>query len=159
PAIPKHFSATGGGGFVNLNFELFKDFRLLTNNFWSDGGGRYIFGQAPDLIVRADGKLTPLHSGSTVTGFECTHGTTLFYGYYGALYVQRKTVFDANGTTPIGYGYAGSPPSQNRSVQQATLGFSQTFWKDAKYGALSLMGQYSYLTRSPWFVATGAPKN
>src|SRR5208283_756478 len=55
-AIPAStFSAVGGGGFLNGSIELFKGFRLLTNNFWSDGGGRYIYGQAPDLIAHADG--------------------------------------------------------------------------------------------------------
>ena len=43
----------GGGAAVNLNFELFKGFRVLTNNFWSDGAGRYIFGQAPGLYHRS----------------------------------------------------------------------------------------------------------
>ena len=38
---------TGGGAFLNLNFQLFPGFRVLTNNFWSNGGGRYIFGQNP----------------------------------------------------------------------------------------------------------------
>ena len=73
-AIPSAtFSKEGGGGFVNLHVEIFKGFRLMTNNFWSDGGGRYIFGQAPDLVVNADGSITPLHSSSTVTGFEYTN--------------------------------------------------------------------------------------
>ncbi|MBV9679722.1 MAG: hypothetical protein JO185_25525, partial [Acidobacteriaceae bacterium] len=31
-------------------------------------------------------------------------------------------------------------------------------WKSANYGALALINQYSYLTRNPWSVATGAPK-
>jgi hypothetical protein len=31
-------------------------------------------------------------------------------------------------------------------------------WKDAKYGALNFMGQYSYVDRRPWAVASGAPK-
>ena len=39
------------------------------------------------------------------------------------------------------------------------MGFSQTVCKDAKYGALNFMGQYSYLTRDPWFVVTGQPAN
>jgi hypothetical protein len=159
PAIATHYSATGGGGFLNLNFELFKGLRLLTNNFWSDGGGRYIFGQAPDLIVRSDGSISPVHSGSTVTGFEFTHGNTLLFGYYGALYVSRNVTVDANGKTLIGYGFAGSPSGQNRAVQEGTFGFNQTFWKDAKYGALNLIGQYSYLTRDPWYVPVGQPEN
>jgi hypothetical protein len=159
PTSATHYSATGGGGFVNVNFELFKGFRLLTNNFWSDGGGRYIFGQAPDLIVRADGSLSLIHTGSTVSGVEYTHRNTMIFGYYGGLYVQRNVAFDANGTTLIGYGFSGSSSSQNRAVQEGTLGFNQAFWKNAKYGALNLIGQYSYLSRNPWFVATGAPKD
>lgn len=150
------YSKTGGGGFVNLNFELFKGFRLLTNNFWSDGGGRYIFGQVPDLIVRADNGLSPIKAGSTVSGFEFTHKNTLLYAYYGGIYVQRNATFDANGTTPIGYGYTGSPSGQNRAIQEETVGFNQTLWKDGKYGALNFMGQYSYLARNPW--ATLNPK-
>jgi hypothetical protein len=63
---------------------------------------------------------------------------------------------DANGT-PVGYGYAGSPAGQNRTIQEATFGLSQTFWKDARFGALSFLAQYSYLTRSPWAVAAGLP--
>jgi len=153
------FSKTGGGGFLNLNVQLFKGFRVLTNNFWSDGGGRYIFGQAPDLIARANGSISPIHTGSTVSGFEYTHKNTLLYSYYGGLYVQRNVTVDANGTTPIGYGYVGSPPGQNRAVQQITFGTSQNFWRDAKYGALTLMSQYSYLVRNPWFIAAGAPRN
>jgi hypothetical protein len=148
-----HYSATGGGAFVNLNVEVFKGFRLVTNNFWSDGGGRYIFGQAPDVIALADGSIHGIHAGSTVSGFEFTHKNTMFYGYYGALYVQRNTAFDANGTTPIGYGYSGSPSSQNRAIQEGTVGFNQTLWRDGKYGALNFMGQYSYVVRNPWDVA------
>ena len=151
-------SATGGGGFLNLNFELFKGFRVLTNNFVSDGGGRYIFGQAPDLIAKVDGSPSLIHSASTVSGLEYTHKNTLLYGYYGGLYIGRNVAIDTNGT-PVGYGYTGSSASQNRAIQEATFGFNQTLWKDAKYGALNFMGQYSYLARNPWSVATGKPND
>jgi TolA-binding protein len=160
PVNNVRFSETGAGGFANLNFELVKGFRIVTNNFWSDGGGRYIFGQVPDVIVRANGDLTPIHAGSTVSGFEVTQKNTFLYAYYGALYVPREIALDANGKTLIGYGYPGAPTSQNRAVQEATVGFNQTFWKDNKYGALNFMGQYSYLTRDPWsIVPIGGPKN
>jgi len=159
PVNNNHYSAVGGGGFANLNFELFKGFRLLTNNYWSDGGGRYIFGLAPDLIARADGSISLIHSGSTVSGFEFTHKNTFLYGYYGGVYIGKNTAFDANGTTRIGYGFTGSPAGQNRNIQEATFGFNQTLWKDAKYGALNFMGQYSYLSRNPWFIATGQPED
>jgi hypothetical protein len=157
PTTKTNYSAQGGGGFANLNFELFKGLRVLTNNFWSDGGGRYIFGQAPDLIAHADGSLSLIHASSTVSGLEYTHKNTLLYSYYGGLYVGRNVAIDTNGK-PVGYGYGGSSSGQNKSVQEGTFGFAETFWKDAKYGALTFMGQYSYLNRNPWFVATGQPK-
>jgi flagellar motor protein MotB len=153
------FTKTGGGVFLNLNGEIFKGFRLIANTFWSDGGGRYIFGQAPDLIVRADGNVSPIHTGSTVSGFEYTHKNFLLYAYYGGIYIQRNLALDLNGITKIGYGYAGSPSAQNRTIQEETFGVSQALWKDSKYGALNLMGQYSFLSRNPWFVATGNPSN
>ena len=59
----------------------------------------------------------------------------------------------------VGYGYPGSPNSANRVINEPTFGFIQTLWKNAKYGALNFMGQYSYLTRNPWYVATGQPLN
>ena len=143
------FSKVGSGGFVNLNVELFKGFRLLTNNFWADGGGRYIFGQVPDLIVRADDTLSPIKAASTVSGFEFTHRNSLLYAYYGGIYVYRNLALDTGGLNPIGYGIATSAV-QNRNIQEETFGFNQTLWKDGKFGALNLMGQYSFLSRKPW---------
>ena len=158
PTTLTTFSATGAGGFLNLGVGLFKGFRLLTNNFYSDGGGRYIFGQVPDLVVRTDGSPSAIHAASTVSGFEYTHGNSFFYAYYGGIYVPANVIIDTTGK-PVGYGFVGGPASQNRTVQEGTLGFNQTMWKDARYGALNLMGQYSYLSRNPWSVATGAPRN
>ncbi|MBZ5543659.1 MAG: hypothetical protein LAO07_08265 [Acidobacteriia bacterium] len=158
PTNSNTYSAAGGGGFVNLNFELFKGFRLLTNNFISDGGGRYIFGQAPDLIAHADGSISLIHASSTVSGFEYTNKNSLFYAYYGGLYVGRNMAIDTDGK-PVGYGFTGAGAGQNRAIQEGTFGFNQTLWKDAKWGAINLMGQYSYLTRNPWYVASGQPSN
>jgi hypothetical protein len=159
PANQNHYTATGAGGFLNMNFEVVKGLRIVTNNFWSDGGGRYIFGQVPDLIARADGSLSPIHTGSTVSGFEFRQKNTLVYAYYGGIYVGKNTALDANGTTKVGYGYAGSPASNNRTIQEGTFGLAQTIWNDPKYGGLILSFQYSYLQRNPWAVATGQPSN
>lgn len=150
------FSKVGAGGSVNLSYEVFKGFRLLTNNFWADGGGRYIFGQVPDLIVRADDTLSPIKAASTVSGFEFNHRSTLLYAYYGRIYAYRNLALDANGLTPIGYGVPTSS-SQNRSVEEETLGFNQTLWRSPAYGALNFMGQYSHVLRDPW--ATLTPPN
>jgi uncharacterized coiled-coil protein SlyX len=158
-AVPSAtFTTVGGGGFLNLHVDVAKGFRLLTNNFWSDGGGRYIFGQAPDLIAHANGSISLIHASSTVTGFEYTNKKTMIYGYYGGLYIGRNVAIDTNGK-PVGYGYSGAPSSQNRTVQEPTVGFNQTIWKDAKWGAVNFMGQYSYVTRNPWYVAPGQPAN
>ena len=41
----------GGGVSAAFDLEVVKNFNLVGEAFWSDGGGRYIFGMAPDLIV------------------------------------------------------------------------------------------------------------
>jgi len=157
-ATNTYSTIAGGGGAINANFEVAKGLRLFTNNFYGAGGGRYLFGQAPDVAVQADGTLKTVSSGGFVEGLEFVRKNWLWYGYYGNIYIDRQALLDANGKTPIGYGFSGSPNSQNRSIQEITFGFNQTLWKDARYGAISFMGQYEYLLRHPWFVAPGAPK-
>jgi hypothetical protein len=153
-AVPSAtYSAVGGGGFLNLHVEIFKGFRLMTNNFYSDGGGRYIFGQVPDLIAHADGSISLIHSSSTVSGFEYTKKKTLIFAYYGGIYAGRNTAVDTTGKL-VGYGVSSS---QNKSIQEETFGFNQAIWKHPKYGAVNIIGQYSYLQRFPWVVASGAP--
>ncbi len=158
PTTTLYSTKAGAGGSVNGNFEIVKNLRLVTNNYWSDGGGRYLFGQSPDLILRADGSISPIHSGGFVEGFEATVNKTLLYAYYGAVYIGRNVAIDANGTSLVGYGYRGSANSQNKTIQEITMGFNQTLWRDARYGALNLMGQYEYALRNPWYIAPNSPK-
>lgn len=154
----KH-QATGGGVLVGLNYEVFKNFRLIANGFYSNGGGRYIFGLAPNVIINSDGKPSLVHSASTVSGFEYqVNANNLFDAYYGGAYVYRSSAIDTNGQF-IGYGYPGSPLNHNRSVQQFTLGYAHTFWRDPNYGGLQLIGQYSHLVRHPWSVPVGQPSD
>jgi uncharacterized coiled-coil protein SlyX len=161
--VGRTFSATGGGGSVNGNFEVFKNFHLIANTFFSDGGGRYVFGMAPDLMLRPDGKISLIHSYSTVDGFEANVSKDLLlYGYYGGAYVGRNAALDSNGSF-VGYGYGGASAAtaaaQNRSLQEVTIGLTPTIWKSPQYGALQLITQYSYLWRNPWYLAQGNPKN
>jgi hypothetical protein len=159
PNTNQKFSKAGGGGSVNGNFEIVKNFRLITNNYWSDGGGRYLFGQAPDVVIRSDGSLSPIHSGGTVDGFEFNVTKNfLLYSYYGGLLIEKNVALDTNGNL-IGYGYRGSANSQNRAIQEFTIGYNHTLWKDPKYGAMNIITQYEWLMRDPWYVATNAPKN
>jgi hypothetical protein len=152
------FTKAGGGGAINLGFDILPNVRVVTNNFWSAGAGRYIFGQAPDFIIRSNGSLSLVHSASTVTGLEITAGKTLFYGYYGGVYIDRNMALDANGTTKIGYGPIAND-GQNRAIQEVTFGSNTTLAKNAKWGALNLMFQYSYLQRNPWLVTGTSPTN
>jgi hypothetical protein len=153
------FTSNGVGGSFNGNFEVIPNFRLITNNFWSDGDGRYLFGVAPDFIIRSNGSPSMMHSGSTVDGFELTLGKATFYTYYGGIYIGRDTALDANGTTLIGYGYHGSANSQNRSTQEITAGWNQIFFRDPKYGQVSTFLQWAYFWRNPWYLAPNAPKD
>lgn len=156
---------SGGGGSINANLELFKNFRLIANTFWSDGGGRYIFQMGPDFTVNVNGAgnfvPSPLHAGSGVGGFEYTIKKSLLYAYYGGVYFGRDfqaTTGTGGTTTYTGYGYPGSSSSQNRTIQEATIGVNQTLWSDKKYGDLKLLTQISYLSRNPWSI-TGTPGN
>lgn len=65
----------------------------------------------------------------------------------------------AKPNTFIGFGGPGSANTNDKSLQQPTFDWRQTFWSNPQYGAIQLITQTSYLTRSPWFVAAGAPKN
>jgi hypothetical protein len=157
PPFVSH-TTQGAGIEVGFNALVTKNFRFISNNFFSDGEGRYLFGQAPDLIVRADGSLSAVHSSSTIEGFEArmNKNNLLLYGYYSAIYIGRNVAFDANGTSKIGYGV--TPNSQNRVINEGTFGFNQTMWSSPRYGGINLMGQYEYLQRSPWAISAGNPK-
>jgi hypothetical protein len=155
-----------GGVSVNGNYELFKGFHLITTAFWSDGGGRYIGGLGPAFAVAQYGsKSAPftaqiIHAGSGIGGFEwqATKNTLIATEYSGA-YFQRRYSTDPSTGTLVGYGYVGSANTNNRAIQEGTFASQTTVWKSAPYGALQLMTQSSYVTRAPWYVAAGAPKN
>jgi hypothetical protein len=146
----------GGGVQVGINGEIFKGLRLFTTNFWGDGEGRYLFGQAPDVAVNANGSLSLLHAGGTVDGLEARMGKFLLFAYYGGIYIGRDAIIDTTGKL-VGYGYTGSANSQNRAIQEGTMGFNETLWANPRYGAINLIGQYEYLTRAPWYVAPANP--
>ena len=159
PVTYRSNTATSVSGTVNANLEVMKNVRLIANTFFGQGGGRYIFGLAPDVIVRANGVISPIHSYSTVDGIEANVAkNTLISAYYGGVYIGRQIAIDTTGR-PIGYGTVTAGVNDNRTIQEYTFGLTQTLWKSANYGALAIINQYSYLTRNPWAIATGAPKS
>ncbi len=149
-------SMTGAGGELNFNFELVKNFRIIATSYYSSGEGRYIQGNGPDFIVRNNGSLSPIHSGSGIAGFEYQAKKDMVFAYYGTAYFGQNFDEYAPGKY-YGYGFPGSASSNNREIQEYTFGYVRTFWKSANHGAIQLINQYSYLTRDPWAVLTGAP--
>jgi hypothetical protein len=166
----------GAGGSVNVNLELFKNFHVIANTFYSYGGGRYIFGLGPDVIVKPNGTLSGIHSGSGTGGFEWqATPSAMFYFYYGGAYFQRNYGYLPSSATPapscdgvsgftcVGFGFPGGSLSANRAIQEGTFGYIPTLWSSPNYGKLQLITQYSYLVRSPWSIPVGAtgpdPKN
>jgi hypothetical protein len=120
----------------------------------------------PSVIAvsgNCDARLSLVHSGSGLAGFEFQLFPKSQFGvYYGGVYAQRNFFRDLTGGSSqpfIGFGGPNSANTNNRTIQQGTLDWTQTFYRNPQYGALLLVTQYSYLTRSPWFVAAGAPKN
>ncbi|MBZ5525829.1 MAG: hypothetical protein LAP21_26705 [Acidobacteriia bacterium] len=169
-----HHQATGGSGMAAFNFDIVKGFKVLGNGLWGAGNGRYLIGLGPQAVVRPiqmspttwDIEPSLVHSGTGLVGVEIAPSPwpkSVFGFYYGGAYFGRNSFPDT--TSPllvkptIGFGGINSPNSANRSIQEASFDWTQTMWKSPQHGALLWINQVSYLTRSPWFVATGAPKN
>lgn len=177
-------SKIGGGVHGAFNYELVKNVRLLANGMWGNGIGRYMIGLGPQAVVfpiatsatTFDADLSLVHAGALLFGLEATRGKSQFGFYYGGNYFGRNAFSDLTApNTPgavacapglpvlnkpcIGFGGTGSPGTANRALQQGSFEWTQTFWKNPQYGAVVLVTQTSYLTRSPWFVLAGNPKN
>ena len=90
PTSGQTFTKVGGGGELNANLEVAKGFRLIANNQFGDGIGRYFFGNAPDFVVRSDGSISPIHTFTTTDGFEYTIKNTLLYFYFGGIYIGKN---------------------------------------------------------------------
>jgi hypothetical protein len=153
----------GGGIAGTLNLELIKNFRLITTGFYSYGGGRYIASTGgPDLVVRPNGTLSGIHSGSGVGGFEYQpNPKTVIYAYYSGAYFGRNWDNVLTGSPPVnnysGYGFPGSGNGANRYIYEPTFGIHYMMWRNPNYGDLRLMTQYSYISRTPWAVASDQP--
>ncbi len=159
PANSATSTDTGTGESVNFVLEPVRNLKVVATNFFSKGGGRYIANtNIPDFIVNPDYSLKPVNSWSGIYGAEVTAKKTLLYGYYSIAQVDRTVTVDANGTTPIGYGVNGSQTA-NHKIEEATVGITQTFFRDPKIGGMQLMVQYSNVQRTPFSVPAGTPSS
>ncbi len=158
PMSGQHFSTRGGGASLNVAAGLAKGLTLITANYYSDGAGRFIFGEAPALIIQGDGAPSLIHSMSTLNGveYQATPNWRL-WGYYGGTYIGRNVAIDPANGQLVGYGYTGSPDNNNRSIQEVTGGFTRTHALKPNYGTLQFIGQYSWVVRHSWFLAPARP--
>src|SRR5712691_8266367 len=164
-----------------------RNFMFVGSGMYGYGVGRYLIGMGPQFVVRpvtvaggvtctstgsgaaivvtgnCDVAASGVHSGDAIVGFEFRpHPKTQFGLYGGAAYFQRNFFRDLTGGSAqpfIGFGFPGSSSSANRVIQEGTIDWTQTFWRNPQYGAVLLVMQSSYVRRAPWFVLAGAPKN
>ncbi len=156
PAPDRYFNKQAVGGSAATVVQVTNNLRLIATGLYGSGGGRYLTGLGPDLVVGPDGSISPVHSIGGTAGFEYTvDANSQVFGYYGATYFNRNyTVLGPN--TYLGFGHPGSN-SANRQFQEPSLGYYYTFWKSPKYGSLQIITEYAYLTRAPWYVAPYTP--
>lgn len=152
--VTQHKTATGVGGNLNIGFDLTRRLHFLANGFLSSGGGRYVGGLVPDVVVRANGDISPIKAHSWVSGFEfaATPRTTLST-YYSGTYASRNTTIDSDGSV-VGFGYPGSNAAR-RVIHEWTLGWGQLFWNSESAGSIQFGSQYSYIKTNPWSAGTG----
>jgi hypothetical protein len=87
-------------------------------------------GVAPDVIVRANGIISPIRSYSWVSGFEfAPNKATGLYLYYSGLYAQKNATLNSDGTCCVGLGFPGANTAADRLIEEATGGYSRVIWK------------------------------
>ena len=157
PATDSTFSKTGTGFSATAVVEPKKGFFLIGTTLISDGGGRYMIGQAPDLMINADASIATIGSTSAMGGVEVqVKPTTMVFGYYGTVRIDQAVGSDAG--KPIGYGIPGAT-NANKSIEETTVGFNHSIFRQPRYGALQLIAQYSHVKRTPWSVPDGSPSS
>jgi hypothetical protein len=162
-----HHSTTGWGASVAGSIQVVNGFSVVGNAFWSKGGGRYLGGLGPDLVVMpnaagTDISLQTVESNSYLVGAEWyLNRDTVLAGYYGATRFKPNAFEDTSSplvVNPIiGFGGLNSPNSANGKIQETTFDLRHVFWSDPRFGALQGLMQYSFVKREPNFVAFGAP--
>jgi hypothetical protein len=172
--------AGGGGG--SLRFHL-GGMDLGLKGLYGDGTARLGTTTLPDVTVRPDGALSPLHSFSGM-GFLEGHATKRLdlYAYYGGDFVGRNLVDVGKGQVGYGSYYAndsgctvqaapgtttgtGTTPgttstcaSATKDTQETTVGYWYNFYA-GPHGRLRQGFQYSYVARYLWSGLGGAGIN
>ena len=132
-ASDSSFSATGRGVSVNANLEPVKGLHLIATTFFSNGGGRYIGGLAPDFIVNADGSiaLVRLEVGDRRGG---TAGAAEHAGLRLLRHHPHRSGDRARRRQVDRLRHRRRHRRQP-TIDETTIGVSQTFFREPRYGA------------------------
>ena len=169
-----------GGGFVASARFPVKKLDVGVHLVAGDGTGRYGASLLPDVTVRPDGTLSPLHNAQGLLSLEYHVSKKLdLFGYAGTEYVQR-TVYRTTAGTLVGYaplsanntgcsleatptgatGYlpgSGACLGATRDLVQGSAGWAYRIYAGPA-GRLQYGAAYSYLARSGWAGVGGAPR-
>jgi len=145
----------GGGGNVNFSFKPVKGTKILAQGSYGAGIGRYIGGLIPDVSFKANGTISPIRTTSWVTGVEQAVGKTFsLAAYYNGVYASSASFRDIDGAH-IGYGFPGSPNSNNRLISEWSAVWGYQVFKTESRGSVQWNTQFSWLNRNPWARVNG----
>ena len=156
PVADQTFSTTGTGFSVSGVFELAKGVHAIGTTLVSDGGGRYMIGQAPDFIVNADASITTIGSTSGMAGDrgagEADHDAVRLLRYRAGSIRGRLGRREA-------YRLRHSRRDRRQPRHRRRRRWASTMPSSARprYGSMQLIAQYSYVKRTPWSVPDGTP--
>jgi hypothetical protein len=151
------FTQVGGGGSVNADIRVTSTTRLIAQSAFGSGMGRYVGGLVPDVSFGSDGSIRPIGTVSWVAGIEQkVSPRAALAAYKSGVVTDHRYALDVDGGY-IGYGFPGSPNSNNRWIQELTGTFSYLVTKTQRRGSVQLGVQTSWLKRVPWSQGSGPP--
>ena len=146
-----------GGVSANVNFRVGAGTKLIGQFSTGSGIGRYIGGLVPDAAFTPDGGIEPIRTRSYVVGVEQSLRRALsLAGYFSGVESDARAFVDDGGVY-IGFGYPGSPNSNNGSIREATATFGWRPFQSPDRGSVQLNTQLSWLERKPFDRGTGPP--
>jgi cell division protein FtsB len=172
--ISGHNNVTTGGGIgFGAMMPVTKKIDWIVQGMAGQGIGRYAAANGPDVTLRPDGTVVPLHTYEALTGVE-VHPTPKLdlYLYGGGEYWGRSVYRDPASGKLVGYGVQTAvlsgcsleTPSStqlcqavNKDVWQVQPGFWYRIFK-GREGAMQMGMSYSYTYRTVWPGIGGNPK-
>ena len=149
------FKNLGGGLSVNIGVKPTDTTRLILQSAFGSGLGRYIGGLVPDVAFHRDGSISPIRTANWVGGVEQkVSSSTSLAAYYSGVSIENNFEPDVDGTF-IGYGFPGSPNSNNRKIEELTATLSSLLVTTTNRGSAQFAVQLSWLKREPWFPESG----